>query len=209
MLTDLFSPNFADRRHLFRPSNRQYSLPLPPRSVRSRAGDKDVTAKSSTPIQCRAAPSDSDTTPYFDALVRCFLLGVISGGLFESYTALCTVCLPHLLCSSYHEAKVEANHQLLHVQLWDMSAQTANVWTLAKAAHAPQFVVDHVIGVCVLTVLYASECFGLASLSSRGSIASYMAALPKALIPVKFTALMSQFVKLPAGAQVSNLQPVL
>lgn len=163
--------------------------------------DKYVTLQSSASPQCRAAPSEPDSTPYFDALVRSFLLGVISGGLFESYGALSTVCPSQLDCtrdshSLEHQPTIDP-----HVQLWGMSAQTANVWSMAKAAYPPQFVVDHIIGVCVLSVLYAFECFGFrqASISSQRSVASFMAALPKALIPVKFTALKSQFIRSTSG----------
>lgn len=87
-----------------------------------------------------------------------------------------------------------------------MSAQTANVWSMAKATYSPQFVVDHVFAVCLWCVFYASEAFGVRqeSLSSKGNLASFMAALPKALIPVKFTALKTQFAKLPAGAHFTD-----
>ena len=91
------------------------------------------------------------------------------------------------------------------MQIWDLSAQTANVWAMAKAAYAPQFVVDHVFAVCLWCVLYASECFGVRQ-ASEGSLASFLAALPKALIPVKFTALKTQLAKLPAGAHLLDTQ---
>lgn len=82
-----------------------------------------------------------------------------------------------------------------------MSAQTANVWAMAKEDFAPLFVQDHVFAISSWFVLYASECFGT-SQGSMGSLQTFLTALPKTLIPLKFTALktqLTQLAELPAG----------
>lgn len=76
----------------------------------------------------------NDPTPFFEPLVRSFLLGVAVGGMFEAVHALSRMAA--------------------------LAGATSNVWS-QMSMYPPQFVQDHVLAVGVWFALYAIESAGV------------------------------------------------
>eukprot|EP00892_Ulva_mutabilis_P005545 jgi/Ulvmu1/3362/UM156_0019.1 len=129
-----------------------------------------------------AAALDVDPSPFFVPMIRCFLLGVAFGGLFEAFSVLS--------------------------QMADLSTHTANVWK-TMAEYSPQFVEDHVLAVGLWLLFYLAECCGheAAARAGRSSLPRRMALLPKLLVPLDFKVverawLDNPYFKNSAGSQV-------
>jgi hypothetical protein len=132
----------------------------------------------------RVAVLESEPSPFFAPLLRNFLLGVVSGGLLESFNALS--------------------------ELASLSGSSSNVWSM-MAAYPPHFVQDHILAGCLWFAFYVAESAGILAswMEPRASpvvshqVLASLAAVPKAIIPLKFTMAKALWLRSPfcTGAQ--------